>query len=127
MGREIRGQVGNRETGHYACRDSRLDPLSTNSDITTESTFHFSPEYKEFFSEIKNQIRTARFQTVLSVNCEVIKLYWYIGNQILYRQQTTTWGSKLIETLSKDLRFAFPETSGFSPPNLKRMRMTNVA
>lgn len=94
----------------------------TKSDIGTEDTFHFSPEYREFFSQIKNKIRTSRFQAALSVNIEVIKLYWHIGNQILERQQTTTWGSSLIETLSKDLRNAFPQTSGFSAVNLKRMR-----
>lgn len=32
------------------------------------------------------------------------------------------WGSKLVETLSKDLQNAFPETSGFSVRNLQRMR-----
>lgn len=96
---------------------------TTNSDITTEDTFHFSPEYREFFGELKNRIRTARFRTALSINCEVIKLYWYIGNQILERQQNTLWGSKLVEALSNDLRNAFPETTGFSVPNLKRMRI----
>jgi len=96
---------------------------TSNNDITTEDTFHFSQEYREFFGQIKKRIRTSRFQAALSVNCEVIKLYWHIGSQILIRQQTTTWGSKLIDALSKDLRHAFPETSGFSPPNLKRMRI----
>lgn len=94
----------------------------TQNDITTEDTFHFSPEYREFFGELKNQIRASRFQAALSVNSSVIKLYWHIGSQILYRQQTSCWGSKLIETLSKDLRHAFPETHGFSSVNLKRMR-----
>lgn len=75
-------------------------------DISSDETFCFSPEYKEFFNEIKNQIRTSRYRVALSVNCEVIKLYWLIGNQILLRQQTSAWGSKLLDALSKDLRFA---------------------
>lgn len=95
---------------------------TTKSDIKSDDTFHFSPEYREFFGELKNRIRTSRFQAALSVNVEVIKLYWHIGNQILQRQQTSSWGSKLIEALSKDLRLAFPETHGFSAVNLKRMR-----
>jgi predicted nuclease of restriction endonuclease-like (RecB) superfamily len=100
---------------------------TTNNDLTSEDTFHFSQEYKEFFSQIKHRVRTARFQAALSVNCEVIKLYWHIGSQILERQQTTSWGSKFIATLSKDLRNAFPETSGFSAVNLKRMRTFALA
>jgi predicted nuclease of restriction endonuclease-like (RecB) superfamily len=95
---------------------------TTISDISMEETFHFSPEYREFFGEIKTRIRTSRFQAALSVNCEVINLYWHIGNQIIDRQKNTAWGAKLIDALSKDLRNAFPETSGFSAVNLKRMR-----
>lgn len=71
-----------------------------NTDITPDSTFHFSQAYKDFFIEIKDRIRSARFRAALAVNSEVIQLYWYIGKQILERQQTTTWGSKLIEALS---------------------------
>ena len=55
----------------------------------------------------------------MAVNHEVIALYWHIGQQIIGRQN---WGSKLVETLSKDLQNAFPETSGFSVRNLQKMR-----
>jgi predicted nuclease of restriction endonuclease-like (RecB) superfamily len=76
-------------------------------------------EYKTFFSELKNKIQSARMKAALAINCELIKLYWYIGKQIIDRQD---WGSKLITTLSRDLQYAFPETSGFSERNLQRMR-----
>lgn len=94
----------------------------TKNDINTDDTFHFSPEYKKFFTEIKDRIRKSRTQAALSVNTEVIRLYWHIGKEIIVRQETTTWGSKLIDALSRDLRNAFPETTGFSDSNLKRMR-----
>lgn len=95
---------------------------TTDGAIIVENTFRFSTEYKNFFTDLKNRIRTSRSQAALAINCEVIKLYWHIGNQILQRQQTTSWGTKLIETLSLDLQNTFPETHGFSPVNLKRMR-----
>ncbi|PIQ43111.1 MAG: hypothetical protein COV52_10405 [Gammaproteobacteria bacterium CG11_big_fil_rev_8_21_14_0_20_46_22] len=76
-------------------------------------------EYKGLLNELKSKIRNARLKAALAVNHEVISLYWHIGQQIIIRQN---WGSKLVETLSKDLQNAFPETTGFSVRNLQRMR-----
>ncbi|AGY58142.1 hypothetical protein GKIL_1896 [Gloeobacter kilaueensis JS1] len=42
--------------------------------------------------------------------------------EILARQQHESWGAKVIERLSKDLRRDFPEMKGFSARNLKYMR-----
>ena len=84
-----------------------------------EIVLSLNKEYKTLLNELKNKIRGARLKAALAVNHEVISLYWHIGKQIIERQN---WGSKLVETLSKDLRNAFPETSGFSVRNLQRMR-----
>jgi predicted nuclease of restriction endonuclease-like (RecB) superfamily len=80
-------------------------------------------EYKKFLDEIREKILGARLKAAASVNREVIGLYWYIGQQIIEKQKATTWGDGLINALSHDLRQSFPETRGFSPTNLKRMRM----
>jgi len=88
-----------------------------------ETTFHLDKSYKTLLSEIKEKVRSSRLQIAITVNQEVIKLYWYIGKQIVEKQKTTNWGDRLINTLSNDLRNSFPETSGFSPVSLKRMRM----
>lgn len=82
-------------------------------------SFYSSEDYKIFLNEIKNKIRGARVKAALTVNREVIKLYWHIGKQIIARQD---WGSKFIDLLSKDLQQSFPETHGFSTRNLKYMR-----
>lgn len=57
------------------------------------------------------------------INCELILLYHYIGTQILQRQQKNGWGAKVIDQLSQDLKSAFPDMKGFSPRNLKYMRL----
>jgi predicted nuclease of restriction endonuclease-like (RecB) superfamily len=49
-------------------------------------------------------------------------LYWQIGRDILARQETQGWGSKVIDRLAVDLRREFPEMKGFSSRNLKYMR-----
>jgi len=87
--------------------------------MSIEISLNLTKEYKSFLNELKNKIRSARLRAALAINREVIDLYWHIGKQIIERKN---WGSKFIETLSTDLHNAFPETSGFSVRNLKRMR-----
>ena len=78
--------------------------------------------YEGWLGELKTQIRQAQTRAALSVNAELVLLYWQIGNAILIRQEQYGWGSKVIERLSSDLRRAFPEMKGFSSRNLKYMR-----
>ena len=78
--------------------------------------------YPAFLSGLKVRIREARVRAALSVNRELILLYWEIGRDILQRQQEEGWGAKVIEQLSTDLRKEFPDVKGFSPRNLKYMR-----
>jgi predicted nuclease of restriction endonuclease-like (RecB) superfamily len=81
-----------------------------------------SPKYAELLTELKAQICSARARAALSVNRELVLLYWRIGKQILESQRQEGWGSKVVDRLSRDLRVAFPEMKGFSPRNLKYIR-----
>jgi len=58
----------------------------------------------------------------MSVNRELVLLYWHTGQNILVRQEREHWGAKVIDRLAVDLKKAFPEMKGFSPRNLKYMR-----
>jgi predicted nuclease of restriction endonuclease-like (RecB) superfamily len=78
--------------------------------------------YGELIEALKTQIRTAQVRAALSVNRELVLLYWHIGRSILERQGQEGWGSKVIDRLSQDLRREFPEMKGFSSRNLKYMR-----
>lgn len=79
-------------------------------------------EYKNFLLNVKEQIQQAQVKAVIVVNAELIKLYWSIGNEILTRQNTQKWGSRVVEKLSKDLKSTFPDLKGFSKRNLLYMR-----
>ena len=72
--------------------------------------------------DLKKQIRNAQIKAALSVNRELVLLYWQLGKQILLKQQQEGWGAKVIERLSKDLRGEFPQMNGLSDRNLKYMR-----
>ncbi len=89
----------------------------------TTILFKLDKEYKTFLNDLKNKIQSTRLKAALAVNHEVVALYWHIGGQIIEKQKITHWGDKLLEALSSDLRYSFPETRGFSPTRLKRMRM----
>jgi predicted nuclease of restriction endonuclease-like (RecB) superfamily len=100
-----------------------------NSEIkksTQPVIFHTDAEYKTFLTEIKEKVRTSRLQAALSVNRELIALYWHIGKRIIEKEAETSWGDKLIEILSNDLQNTFPETRGFSTRNIKYMRQFAV-
>ncbi|MER9548346.1 PDDEXK nuclease domain-containing protein [Mesorhizobium sp. M0322] len=78
--------------------------------------------YASLLSELKERIRTARLRAALSVNQELILLYWSIGRDILTRQSDAGWGARIIDRLAADLRRDFPEMTGLSSRNLKYMR-----
>jgi predicted nuclease of restriction endonuclease-like (RecB) superfamily len=78
--------------------------------------------YEDFLKDLKDRIRTAQIKAALSVNRELVLLYWSIGKDILARQKEHGWGAKVVERLATDLRREFPEMTGFSPRNLKYMR-----
>lgn len=79
-------------------------------------------DYPIVLNELKKLIRSAQIKASLKVNRELVLLYWNIGNEILNRQSHQGWGTKVIETISKDLRAAFPGSRGYSTRNLKYMR-----
>lgn len=78
--------------------------------------------YHEFIITLKNRIRTAQVKAAVSVNRELVLLYWQIGNDILTRQEREGWGAKVIDRLSSDLMHEFPGMKGFSVRNLKYMQ-----
>jgi predicted nuclease of restriction endonuclease-like (RecB) superfamily len=78
--------------------------------------------YHELLEELKGRIRTAQVRAALAVNRELVLLYWSIGRDVLRRQQTEGWGSKVIDRLAQDLQIEFPGVEGFSPRSLKYMR-----
>ncbi|MEA3296020.1 MAG: DUF1016 N-terminal domain-containing protein [Patescibacteria group bacterium] len=77
-----------------------------------------SDEYKNWLKEIKNRVKKAQIRSVLSASRELIFFYWELGKEIVKKSSETTWGSKLIDQLSKDLKKGFPDIAGFSRTNL---------
>lgn len=79
-------------------------------------------DYPAFLADLKTRIRQARTRAALSVNRELIALYWQIGRAILENQERQGWGAKVVQQLADDLRLEFPDMKGFSRANLLYMR-----
>jgi predicted nuclease of restriction endonuclease-like (RecB) superfamily len=79
-------------------------------------------DYKAFLIDIKQRIQSAQIKAAVSVNQALIALYWDMAEQIMQKQQSSTWGDGFLAQMSKDLQLEFPEMKGFSKRNLELMR-----
>ena len=78
--------------------------------------------YRALLTDIKARIRVAQVKASLSVNRELIQLYWDIGKIIVDAQKNKGYGKQVVERLAEDMQKEFPGTAGFSPQNVWHMR-----
>lgn len=79
-------------------------------------------DYKNWISSLKDKICSAQIKAALSVNEQMIMLYWEIGKSIVEKQNEHNWGSKIVAQMAVDLKQELPDTNGFSRTNLFAMR-----
>jgi len=70
-------------------------------------------EYISWVNELKILIQKTQIKAAISVNRELLGLYWTIGKSISEKVNNTNWGSSVVEKLSKDLKVEFPNQKGF--------------
>lgn len=78
--------------------------------------------YRAFVEQVKEKVYQAQYQALKSVNKELIKLYWEIGQAIVDKQGQHGWGKSIVENLAEELQKEFPGVKGFSVQNLWYMR-----
>ena len=83
--------------------------------------------YTTLLADLKARVRAAQLRAVVSVNRELILLYWDIGRIIVEAQTTKGYGKQVVERLAEDLQKEFPGTAGFSPQNVWFMRSFYLA
>ena len=66
-------------------------------------------EYKKWLNKLKSKIKSSQIKAALSINAELIKLYWEIGAMIVDKQKQSQWGSGFIAQIAQDLRKEFPD------------------
>ena len=83
--------------------------------------------YAEVLADIKTRLDAARVRALRAANAELMGVYWHIGRHIAEQEDAAPVkrgrsAPKIIARLSADLRAAYPDTTGFSPRNLRYMR-----
>lgn len=79
-------------------------------------------DYFHWIVDLKSKIHAAQTKVALTINSQLLELYWEIGKDISERQENTDWGSKFIEQTAIELKNEFPEIKGFSRRNLYAIR-----
>lgn len=59
-------------------------------------------EYADWLAELKQRIHAAQQRATLAANREFVLLYWQIGQDILARQASQGWGSKVVDRLARE-------------------------
>ncbi len=79
-------------------------------------------DYKAFIQDIKQRVQSAQIKAAVSVNQELIRLYWDLAERIVAKQRESAWGEGFLTQMSRDLQAEFPGMKGFSKRNLELMR-----
>lgn len=96
--------------------------MAVKKTLSKMKSLKLPPGYGDFVQDLKSRIQSAQLKAAVSVNRELILLYWSMGHKILEQQKKEGWGAKVIERLSKDLTASFPGMKGFSVRNLVYMQ-----
>jgi predicted nuclease of restriction endonuclease-like (RecB) superfamily len=78
--------------------------------------------YIKLLKDIKQRIHSAQYEALKTVNRELVRLYWDIGQMIVERQKGQNWGKSIVTRLARDLQSEFPGIKGYSTQNLWYMR-----
>lgn len=79
-------------------------------------------EYSRWIQELKERYRCSQIKAAVSVNQEMLHLYWSIGRDIVAHDAENRYGVGFYKQLSQDLKDAIPEAKGFSRQNLQYMK-----
>jgi predicted nuclease of restriction endonuclease-like (RecB) superfamily len=87
-----------------------------------DTNLTLSTDYRQFVTDLKSRIASARLSAARRVNSELVTLYWDIGRGIVEKQKELNWGESVVEMVAADLRAAFPDMKGFSARNIWDMK-----
>lgn len=78
--------------------------------------------YIKTFSQLKERIKLAQYQSIVAINSEMILAYLDIGKTISLKTKEG-WGNSVINKLSIDLQTEFAGMKGLSERSLYRMKL----
>ncbi|MBC6445419.1 MAG: DUF1016 domain-containing protein [Alphaproteobacteria bacterium GM202ARS2] len=79
-------------------------------------------DYRQLVADLKSRVQAAQTKAAVSVNRELLLLYWDLGRLITERQVASGWGDGVIKQIATDLSREFPNLKGFSRSNLYNIK-----
>lgn len=83
---------------------------------------NYNSEYLDWLQKIKIKIKNAQIKAAITVNTELVLLYFDIGNELYNKFELEGWGNSVVEKLESDLKSEFQDVKGFSRRNLFYMK-----
>ena len=79
-------------------------------------------EITPFADKIVGMIEQAHNNALKSVNAELIRLYWNVGEYLSIESSKATWGDSFIDATAEYIKQNCPNIKGFNRRGLYRMR-----
>jgi len=79
-------------------------------------------DYVHWLSDLKQRYRQSQIKAVVRINQSMLEFYWSLGRDIVALKAESQWGSGFFDQLSKDLKDAFPNETGFSERNIRYIK-----
>ncbi len=83
--------------------------MSTKTNSLTNKSMQIK-RYAAFLEQLKRPVQEAQIKAAISVNTELIKLYWDIGKAIVEKQEMEGWVLKLLQSYAKIYKMNFVES-----------------
>ena len=90
--------------------------------IVRSHDVHLDADYAEWIADLKYRYRSAQVKASVRVNSEKLLFNWELGRDLVQKKAEEKWGAGVVEQVSLDLQREFPNTDGFSAPNLWFMK-----
>ena len=80
---------------------------------------HLDQDYLDWIVELSKRYRQSQIKAAVSVNSQMLRFYWSVGQDISQRSLENKYGSRFYECVGHDLRNALNLKKGFSATTLK--------
>ncbi len=88
-------------------------------EFVKRSTLATGAEYTVLVKSLISRYKKSQIKAAVRVNTALLEFYWELGRDIVRLKAESKWGAAFFDSLSLDLKNAFPGDAGFSVTNLR--------
>lgn len=76
-------------------------------------------EYLTWLKTLCERYRSSQIKAAIRVNQEMLRFYWFLGEDISKKEVENKYGSSFYSTLSRDLKKLMPDAAGLSASSIR--------